>query len=377
MIAAGALTGLRVVDLSRVLAGPTATQLLGDLGADIIKIERPGTGDDTRGWGPPFVGGDASYFHAANRNKRSRVLDFADPADRVALRALIADADVLVENFRPGTLARFDLDPAALLAAHPRLITCSITGFGPDGPYADRAAYDALIQAMGGMMSITGPAGGPPTKVGVAITDLATGLYAAVGILAALRERERSGRGQHVEVALFDVQIALLANVAMGYLAGAPVPAPLGDAHPSIVPYQSFLAADGRLYLAVGTDAQFARLCEVVGEPVDPRFVTNAGRVAHRDEVVARLAARLIEAPCAHWLPALHAAGVPCGPINDLATLRRDPHVVARRRFTTMTDGTTPCLANPVGLSRTPITTYRTPPALGADGAATFAARED
>jgi len=375
----GALTGVRVVDLSRILAGPFTAQLLGDLGADVIKIERPGDGDDTRGWGPPFLGDTATYFHTANRNKRSRVLDFAVADDRAALEALIAEADVLVENFRPGSLARFGLDAPSLAARHPRLVTCSITGFGSDGPYAERPAYDALVQAMGGLMSITGAADGPPAKVGVAITDLMTGLYAAVGILAALRERDQTGRGQHVAVALFDVQVASLANVAMAYLATGRVPGPLGDAHPTIVPYQSFATADAPLYLAVGNDVQFARACAVLGEPLDrdPRFADNAGRVEHRDEVVGRLAARFATAPRATWLAGLTAAGVPCGPINDLADLAADPQVVARRLFTTMSDGTTPCLASPLALSRTPITTYRTPPALGADGAATFAPRED
>ncbi len=361
------LTGLRIVDLSRVLAGPHAAQILGDLGADVIKIEHP-RGDDTRRWGPPEHDGTAAYYLAANRNKRSRVLDFTRPDDLGALHHLLAGADVLLENFKVGDLARHGLDFATLHPRYPRLVHCSITGFGQTGPLAARAGYDALIQAVGGLMSVTGPDAGHPTKVGVAVADLSTGLYAVIAVLAALRERDRSGLGQHIDLALLDTQVAGLANLAMNFRCTGEVPRPLGNAHPSIVPYQSFATADRPLVLAVGNDAQFAALCDALGEPqwaADPRFASNPERVRHREPLVAAIADRLSLRPRAHWLAALSAAGVPHGAIQDLGELAQDPQVQARDLFTTMDDGRTPCLRSPIVLSRTPITEYRRPPALG------------
>lgn len=361
------LAGLRVVDLSRVLAGPYAAQILGDLGADIIKIEHP-HGDDTRRWGPPEHDGAAAYYLAANRNKRSRILDFTRADDHAALRSLLAGADVLLENFKPGDLARHGLDFPALHPLHPRLVYCSITGFGHTGPLAPRPGYDALIQAMAGLMSVTGPDREHPTKVGVAVADLSTGLYAVIAILAALRERDRSGRGQHIDLALFDVQVAGLANLGMNFLCSGEVPRPLGDAHPTIVPYQSFATADRPLMLAVGNDVQFAALARALGEPgwpADPRFASNPARVAHRELLVPAIADHLSQEPRAHWLARLAGTGVPHGPIQDLGELHDDPQQRARGLFTTMDDGRTPCLRSPIQLSRTPIASYRRPPALG------------
>ena len=368
------LAGLRVLDLSRVLAGPYAAQVLGDLGADVIKVEHP-RGDDTRRWGPPEHAGLAAYYLTANRNKRSRVLDFTRPDDHAALLELIAGADVMIENYKVGDLARHGLDFATLHARHPRLVYCSITGFGQTGPLAARAGYDALIQAMGGLMSVTGPDSAHPTKVGVAIADLTTGLHAVIAVLAALRERERSGLGQHCDLALFDSQVSSLANVAMNFLCTGEVPRPLGDAHPSIVPYQSFPTADRPLMIAVGNDSQFAGLCRALGEPRwadDPRFRGNPARVQHREMLVPMIADKLTQHPRDHWLTVFGALedGFPHGPIQDLGELADDPQQRARGLFTTMDDGETPCLRSPIGLSRTPIRDYRRPPALGEhDGA--------
>ncbi|MDC0669035.1 CaiB/BaiF CoA transferase family protein [Nannocystis radixulma] len=366
--AAPPLAGLRVLDLSRILAGPSAAQLLGDLGADVIKIEHP-LGDDTRRWGPPDFEGSAAYYLACNRNKRSRVLDFKRATDRDALLSLLAGADVLLENFKVGDLARHGLDYPSLAPRFPRLVYCSITGFGQTGPEAGRAGYDALIQGMSGLMSITGPDRDHPTKVGVAVSDLGTGLYAVVAILAALHERSRSGLGQHIDLALLDTQVAGLANIAMNFLCTGEVPRPLGDAHPTIVPYQSFATADLPLMLAVGSDLQFASLCAALGEPawaLDPRFVTNPARVAHRAELVGRLQDRLSQKTRDHWLRVFAAAApqFPHGPIRDLAEVAADPQVAHRGLFATMDDGHTPCLKNPINYSRTPIEHYRTPPRL-------------
>ncbi len=370
------LAGLRVLDLSRVLAGPYAAMVLGDLGADVIKIEHP-RGDDTRRWGPPEHDGLAAYYLTANRNKRSRVLDFTDPGDHAALLELIAGADVLIENFKVGDLARRGLDFATLHARHPRLVYCSITGFGETGPFAARAGYDALIQAMGGMMSVTGPDAEHPTKVGVAIADLGTGLHAVIAVLAALRERERSGLGQHCHLALFDSQVSLLANLAMNFLCTGEVPRPLGDAHPTIVPYQSFLTADRPLMITIGNDLQFVGLCRALGEPQwadDPRFCSNPARVQHRAALVPMIADKLRAHPRDHWLAVFGALvdGFPHGPIQDLGELAGDPQQRARGLFTTMDDGRTPCLKSPIGLSRTPVRSYRRPPALGEHGDATW-----
>lgn len=376
------LRGLRVLDLSRVLAGPHAAQVLGDLGADVIKVEHP-RGDDTRRWGPPEHDGLAAYYLCANRNKRSRVLDFTRPADLAALHDLIAGADILIENYKVGDLARHGLDFASLQPRYPRLIYCSITGFGQTGPSAARAGYDALIQAMGGLMSVTGPDAAHPTKVGVAIADLGTSLYAVIAVLAALHERARSGLGQHCDLALLDAQVSLLANVALNFRCTGEVPRPLGDAHPTIVPYQSFACADRPLMITVGNDAQFRGLCRALGEPQwadDPRFATNPARVAHRAELVPRIATKLSERTREHWLAtfgALREGGFPHGPIQDLAEVAADPQVQARGLFTTMDDGATPCLKSPINLSRTPISGYRRPPRLGEHADATWAPRDD
>lgn len=364
------LHDVRVLDLSRILAGPYAGQVLGDLGADVLKVEQPGRGDDTRQWGPPFVDGTAVYYFTANRNKRSIALDFTQDEDRTILLELIAEADVLIENYKVGGLAQYGLDWATLAPRHPRLVYCSITGFGQTGPYAHELGYDALIQALGGLMSITGPDPETPTKVGVAITDLMTGLYAVIAILAALKEREASGLGQHCDLSLFDTQVSSLANVGMNFLASGVVPRPLGNAHPTIVPYQSFATADAPILLAIGNDAQFAAFAALLGESwgADERFRTNAARVAHRAELVGAIAKKLRARPRVFWLTLFRGAGFPHGPIHDLGDLAQDPQVLARGLFTTMADGTTPCLASPLRLSRTPVGPYQTPPALGAAG---------
>ncbi len=368
------LNGVKVLDLSRILAGPYCTQILGDLGANVIKIERPGAGDDTRHWGPPFVGDTAAYYLTANRNKRARALDFTTAEDRKVCQGLAANADVVVENFRPGALARYGLDYDSVREANPGVVYCSISGFGSDGPGRDLPGYDALIQAMGGMMSITGPDAATPTKVGVAVADLSSGMWAVIGILAALRERDASGRGQHVEVALLDTQVAMLANVAMAYLTTGSVPTPLGNAHATVVPYQTFATADRPITIAVGNDRQFEALCRTLGERwhEDPRFADNPGRVRNRDELIALIAPRLLAHGRDHWLSAFDGAGFPSGPVNDLSDVAADPQVRHRELFTTMDDGTTPCLRSPMRFSRTPIDTYRTPPDLDADPDAGF-----
>jgi crotonobetainyl-CoA:carnitine CoA-transferase CaiB-like acyl-CoA transferase len=369
------LDGITVVDLTRVLSGPYCTMLLADMGARVIKIERPGSGDDTRAWGPPFVDGESSYFLSINRNKESVALDFKAPQGRAVLDGLIAKADVLVENFQPGTLDALGLGYAGLAERHPRLVYCSITGFGQTGPSRHRAGYDFLLQAMGGLMSITGAPdgapGGGPMKVGVAVTDVLTGMYAATAVLAALAHRERSGRGQHVDLSLLDVQVAMLANQAQAFLATGRPPGRLGNAHPSIVPYQAFATSDGHLVLAVGNDGQFARLCEVLGRPglaADARFATNAARVTHRDALLALLEPLLAARPAAAWTEALEAAGVPCGPINDLRQVFEDPqvrHRGLRWEVPHPQAGTVSLVASPIRLSETPVTPPAAPPTLG------------
>ncbi len=332
------LAGVRVVELARILAGPWCGQLLADLGAEVVKVERPDAGDDTRHWGPPFVTDadgvdrDAAYFHAANRGKRSVAIDLTTAQGQAAVRALVADSDVVIENYKVGGLARYGLDHAALSAVRPGLITCSITGFGQDGPYAHRAGYDFIIQAMGGAMSLTGEPDGPPQKAGVAYADIFTGVYAAVAILAALRRRDLTGEGAHIDMALLDTQVAVLGNQALNWMAGGVVPGRMGNGHPNLVPYQAFETADGALVIAVGNDAQFARLCDVLRLDLhgDARFTTNAGRVTHRRPLIAAMQAAVATWRKAALYEALEAAGIPAGPINALDEVFADPQVVAR-----------------------------------------------
>jgi len=373
-----ALAGVRVLDLTRVLAGPWCTQVLADLGADVIKVERPGSGDDTRGWGPPFLrdtdGNDtaeSAYYLCANRNKRSLTVDIATEEGQAVIRRLAMQSDVLVENFKVGDMARYGLDAATLRALHPRLVYCSITGFGQDGPYAQRAGYDVAIQGLGGLMSITGAADGEPQKVGVAVTDLFTGMYATVAILAALRHRDATGEGQAIDMALLDAQIAMLANLGSHYLIGGDVPPRQGNAHANIVPYQVFAVADGHIVVAVGNDRQFARLCELLDVSAladDARFATNAGRVRHRDVLVPRLQAAFLQRQRQAWLQALEDAGIPCGPVNDLADVFADPQVQARGMVAGLLHplaDALPLVNSPIRLSATPVVHRHAPPLLG------------
>jgi crotonobetainyl-CoA:carnitine CoA-transferase CaiB-like acyl-CoA transferase len=382
-----ALHGIRVLDLSRVLAGPWCTQTLADLGADVIKIERPGTGDDTRGWGPPFLKdesgrdtAEAAYYLATNRNKRSVTCDIARAEGQALIRELAAHCDVFVENFKVGDMARYGLDYESLRQVNPRLVYCSITGFGQTGPYRERAGYDYAIQGMGGLMSITGERddlGGGPQKVGVAVADLFTGLYATVAILAALRHAERTGEGQHLDMALLDAQVAMLANLGANYLVSGNVPGRAGNAHQNIVPYQVFEtapAADGRkdhMILAVGNDGQFAKFCDVAGRPdlaTDARFAKNQDRVRNRGVLVPVLEALVKSRPKGEWLAALEAAKVPCGAINNMAEVFADPHVQARGM---VHDWEHPLhsglrlVGSPIKLSATPVRTDLPPPLLG------------
>lgn len=380
----GPLAHLRVLDLSRVLAGPWATQLLADLGAEVLKIEKPGAGDDTRGWGPPFAvapdpttgdPGMAAYFTCCNRGKRSLAIDFTTPDGAAAVRDLAKTCDVVVENFKVGGLKRYGLDYDSLRALKPDVIYCSITGYGQSGPYADHAGYDMMIQATGGLMSVTGqPDGTPgaePMKVGVAVVDLFTGLYAANGIQAALNHRDRTGQGQHIDIALFDTQLAVLANQAANYLASGAAPKRMGNAHPNICPYQVFKAADDYLVLAVGNDGQFAKFCAVAGRPEwaqDPDFATNAARVGARDRLVPLVAAALATRPRDHWLAALEDAGVPCGPINDIGQALAHPQVAARGMLidSELADGARlRMVGNPLKFSQTPLDLSTPPPLLG------------
>ena len=333
------LAGLRVVELARVLAGPWCGQLLADLGADVVKVERPGAGDDTRAWGPPFVTDadgtnlGAAYYHSCNRGKRSVAVDIATTAGQAEVRALIGGADVVIENYKVGGLAKYGLDPATLRAAFPRLIVCSITGFGQTGPYAHRAGYDFIVQAMSGFMSLTGEPDGPPQKAGIAYADIFTGMYATVGILAALRRRDVTGVGAHVDMALLDSQVAVLANQAANSLASGVSPRRMGNGHANVVPYQAFATADGQLVVAVGNDGQYRKLCMILGEPQwadDPRFANNAARLANRAELIPLLAAKIAGWDAQPLSLALEAEGVPAGPINDLAGVFADPQVIAR-----------------------------------------------
>ncbi|MDA8258823.1 MAG: CaiB/BaiF CoA-transferase family protein [Betaproteobacteria bacterium] len=387
-MAGGALAGLRVLDLSRVLAGPWASQLLGDLGADVIKVEKPGTngkgGDDTRGWGPPWLAdgegrptSDAAYFLCTNRNKRSLTVDITQPAGQAIVRELAAQSDVLLENFKVGGLKAYGLDYASLSALNPKLVYCSITGFGQDGPYAARAGYDFLIQGMGGLMSVTGRAegeeGAGPQKVGVALTDILTGLYATIAIQAALAHRDKTGQGQHIDLALLDVQVACLANQAMNYLVSGQAPRRMGNGHPNIVPYQDFPTADGDMILAIGNDGQFARFCEIAGHAGwarDQRFATNAARVRNRKELLPLLRQATVMKTTAEWIALLENAAVPCGPINDLAGVFADPQVLHRGLRVDLphaAGGKAPQVGNPIRLSATPISYRLAPPLLGQD----------
>jgi crotonobetainyl-CoA:carnitine CoA-transferase CaiB-like acyl-CoA transferase len=362
----GPLGSLRVLDLSRSLAGPFATMLLGDLGADVIKVEAPGGGDETRRWGPPFsADGTAAYFLSVNRNKRAITLDLATPDGAEAARRLAAAADIVIDNFLPGRLARFGLARETLTAANPRLVTCTITGYGREGADAARPGFDFLVQAEGGIMSITGDAAGEPTKVGVAIADLAAGLFATIGILAALHRREHTGRGGDVEVSLLDAQIGLLANQAMNWLVGGVEPGRLGNAHPNIAPYESYATADEPIAIGAGTDRQFARLSEVLRHPwlaEDPRFATNADRVDHRAELREALEAILTTAPRAVWLEQLNQVGVPAGPINTIPEVFADP--VVQERMLASVWGI-PQVRAPIRIDGQPLAVDAAPPALG------------
>ena len=384
------LAGVRVLDLSRVLAGPWCTQTLADLGADVIKVERPARdghagGDDTRGWGPPFLKdsrggetGESAYYIGANRNKRSITVDIADAAGQRLITRMAAHCDVFVENFKVGDMARYGLDAQSMLSLNPRLIYCSITGFGQDGPYRDRAGYDYAVQAMGGLMSVTGPSraeiadnlpGGGPQKVGVAVADLFTGMYASTAILAALRHRDATGHGQAIDMSLLDTQVAMLANLGANYLVTGVAPQRAGNAHQNIVPYQVFEVSDGHIILAVGNDAQFGRYCAVAGLPDlarDLRFVRNADRVRHRAELVPMLADVMRTRSRADWLSTLESAKVPCGPINDLAEVFADPQIQAREMIVEMPhplSGKVRVVASPMKLAETPVR-YRMPPPL-------------
>lgn len=384
---AGALSHIRVLDLSRVLAGPWSGQILADLGADVIKVERPGSGDDTRAWGPPFLKdesgrdtSEAAYFLSANRNKQSVTIDFTQPEGQALVRKLAAESDILIENFKVGGLAAYGLDYESLKAINPRLIYCSITGFGQFGPYAKRAGYDFMIQGLGGLMSLTGRSdqeeGAGPVKVGVALTDILTGLYSSVAILAALTARETTGRGQHIDMALLDVQVACLANQAMNYLTTGVPPRRLGNAHPNIVPYQDFPTADGDFILTVGNDGQFRKFCEVAGHPEwadDPRFASNKARVANRAELIPLIRQATVFKTTAEWVTALEAVGVPCGPINDLAAVFEDPQVLARGLKVELPHalaGAVAQVASPLRLSDTPVEYRMAPPRLGEHTAA-------
>ena len=333
------LEGIRVVELARVLAGPWCGQLLADLGAEVVKVERPGAGDDTREWGPPFVTGaegenlGAAYYHSCNRGKRSVAIDIASAEGQAEVRALLADADVVIENYKVGGLVKYGLDPVRLRADFPRLIVCSITGFGQTGPYAHRAGYDYIVQAMSGFMSLTGEPEGSPQKAGIAYADIFTGMYSAVAILAALRRRDVTDAGAHIDMALLDSQVAVLANQAANYLASGAVPKRMGNAHVNVVPYQVFATADGQLVIAVGNDGQYRKLCGILGVPEwadDPRFANNAARLANRAELIPLLAAKIAGWEAQPLALALEAEGVPAGPINDLAQVFADPQVIAR-----------------------------------------------
>ncbi|MDH2053586.1 CaiB/BaiF CoA transferase family protein [Achromobacter marplatensis] len=377
-----ALDGIRVLDLSRILAGPWCTQNLADLGADVIKIERPHVGDDTRAWGPPYLkdgdGRDTSesaYYLSANRNKRSVEADMATPEGAALIRELAAASDILVENFKVGGLAKYGLDYDSLKAINPRLIYCSVTGFGQDGPFAQRPGYDFMIQGMGGLMSITGERddlpGGGPQKAGVAVTDIVTGMYATVAILAALQERHRSGLGQHLDIALLDSHVALLANQNSNYFNSGVAPTRAGNAHQNVVPYQVFAASDGHLIVATGNESQYRAYCRAIGAPElgdDPRFATNRLRVTNRETLIGILTAIMLEGRRDDWIAKLEAVGVPCGPINNIAQAFAHPQTQARqlrRDLPHPAGGTAPVTASPLRFSASPVVYRRAPPMLG------------
>lgn len=375
------LQGIKVLDLSRILAGPWAGQMLADLGADVIKVERPGAGDDTRSWGPPYMPAsvgfedsesrEAAYFQTANRGKRSLCVDMSHPKGQDIIKQLAVQADVLIENFKVGGLAKYGLGFDSLGTINPRLVYCSITGFGQTGPYKDRAGYDFMIQAMGGLMSVTGSEDGEPMKVGVAVADVMTGLYASNAIQAALIHQLRTGQGQHIDLALLDVQVATLANQAMNYLATGDNPKRLGNAHPNIVPYQAFATTDGHIILAVGNDGQFQRFCQVAGAnelSSNPQYASNTLRVANRNELVPEVSQLLKQQTTQWWLTALNEVGVPCGPICTIDQVFDNPQIQAREMQIALDHvqlGKVESVANPIKLSATPLQYNQAPPMLG------------
>ncbi|WP_432474475.1 CaiB/BaiF CoA transferase family protein [Amphritea sp. HPY] len=373
----GALSHIRVLDLSRILAGPWAGQMLADFGADVVKVERPGAGDDTRGWGPPFIkdsdgnAADAAYFHSANRGKKSIAIDMTQPEGQALIRRLAQEVDVVLENYKVGGLKKYGLDYESLKAVNPKLIYCSVTGFGQDGPYSQRAGYDFMIQAMGGLMSVTGEPDGQPMKVGVALADVMTGLYACNAVQAALLHRNETGVGQHIDMALLDVQVATLANQAMNFLIGGKVPGRLGNAHPNIVPYEAFATADGHVILAVGNDGQFAKFCDLAGAPElakNPAFETNALRVENRTDLTPLVAELMLQHSSDWWLDTLSQHGVPSGPINTIDKVFENEQVVHRKMQVELDHpvaGKVPGVACPVKFSETPITYSSAPPTLG------------
>lgn len=385
--APAALAGIRVLDLSRVLAGPWSTQILADLGADVVKVEVPGRGDDTRAWGPPFLKdghgedeiGTSAYYLAANRNKRSIAVDFTDPEGVALLRRLAAEADIVVENFKVGGLVKYGLDWDSLRAVKPSLVYCSITGFGQTGPYASRGGYDFVAQGMGGFMAITGEEGGQPLRAGVAMADVTTGLYATISILAALRHAERTGEGQQIDISLLDTQIACLANQAMNWLVGGIDPGRLGNRHPTVVPYKTFDVADGTIIIAIGNDGQFRAFCKLMGVPHladDPRFITASARLINRDAIEAEVQRLVAGEPGLPLIERLAAAGVPAGPVNSISQVFADPFVMARgtvHRFERADGARIPSVAYPGKLSATPATMRRPPPRVGEDRASILA----
>ena len=380
-VSPAALAGIRVLDLSRVLAGPWSTQILADLGADVVKVEVPGRGDDTRAWGPPFLKGPdgeeeigtSAYYLAANRNKRSIAVDFTDPAGVALLRDLAAQADIVIENFKVGGLKKYGLDWESLKAVKPSLVYCSVTGFGQTGPYAARGGYDFVAQGMGGFMAITGEEGGQPLRAGVAMADVTTGLYATISILAALRHAERTGEGQQIDISLLDTQIACLANQAMNWLVGGVDPGRLGNRHPTVVPYKTFTVADGTIIIAIGNDGQFRAFCTLMGVPhlaTDERFVTARARLINRDAIEAEVQRLVANLPGLPLIERLAAAGVPAGPVNKVSEVFADPFIAARNvvhEFVRPDGAHIPSVAFPGKLSATPATMRRPPPRVGED----------